>query len=172
MGNFTLISLSGSSERSTSQRRLTGHSDARVGYRSLRFFTWISVSRARDDTRRTTRLPAVRTDPRETGVLAELCSAQLTFYQLLHGKYRGAVAQQGKSDRFEAILVKDQRATFTPVPAGSRYALAAVFRSRPELPEIVLLSAHADAFNAARRRAYTEALMDWSRPENSRQRFL
>ena len=35
--------------------------------------------------------------------------------------------------------------------------------------EVVLLSAHADAFNAARRRVYTEALIDWAlRPECNR----
>ena len=30
------------------------------------------------------------------------------------------------------------------------------------MPEVVLLSAHADAFNAGRRRSYTEALVDWA----------
>ena len=150
-----------------------GNSDARVDVnRSLRLLTWnIGYAELEDDTRAHDKdLPAVaglilRENPDAVALQELTGTAQLNvLLKLLHGKYRGAVAQQGKSDRFEAILVKDQRATFTPVQAGSRYALAAVFRSRPELPEVVLLSAHADAFNAARRRAYTEALMDWVQP--------
>ena len=148
-------------------------SDASVDTsRSLRLLTWnIGYAELEDDTRAHDKdLPAVadlilRENP-DAVALQELTGAgQLNLLlKLLHGKYRGAVAQQGRGDRFEAILVKDQRATFIPVQAGTRYALAASFRSRPELPEIVLLSAHADAFNAARRRAYTEALMDWVQP--------
>ena len=145
-------------------------SDAQVETgRSLRLLTWnIGYAELEDDTRAHDKdLPAVadlilRENPDAVALQELTGTAQLNaLLKLLHGKYRGAVAQQGKSDRFEAILVKDQRATFIPVQAGNRYALAASFRSRPELPEIVLLSAHADAFNAARRRAYTEALMDW-----------
>ena len=75
---------------------------------------------------------------------------------LLHGKYRGSVAQQGQGDRFEAVLVKDVRAKFIPVAAGSRYALAVSFQARPDTREVVFLSAHADAFNSAQRRVYTE----------------
>jgi endonuclease/exonuclease/phosphatase family metal-dependent hydrolase len=81
---------------------------------------------------------------------------------LLHGKYRGAVAQQGKGDRFEAVLVKDAGTKFIPVAVGARYALGASFRPREDTQEVILLSAHADAFNAARRRTYTEALIDWA----------
>jgi endonuclease/exonuclease/phosphatase family metal-dependent hydrolase len=146
------------------------HSDARVDTtRSLRLLTWnIGYAELEDDTRAHDKdLPAVadlilREDPDAVALQELTGAAQLNvLLGLLHGKYRGAVAQRGNSDRFEAILVKDPRATFTPVQAGTRYALAAVFRSRPEMPEVLLLSAHADAFNAARRRAYTEALMDW-----------
>jgi endonuclease/exonuclease/phosphatase family metal-dependent hydrolase len=137
---------------------------------SLRVLTWnIGYAELEDDTRAHDKdLPAVaevilRQDP-DAVALQELTGAtQLNaLLGLLQGKYRGAVAQQGRDDRFEAILVKDQRATFTPVQAGSRYALAASFRSRRDAPAAVLLSAHADAFNAARRRAYTEALIDWA----------
>ncbi|HSE18817.1 MAG TPA: endonuclease/exonuclease/phosphatase family protein [Pyrinomonadaceae bacterium] len=152
------------------------HSDAPVDTsRSFRLLTWnIGYAELEDDTRAHDKdLPAVaelilRKDP-DAVALQELTGAtQLNaLLKLLHGKYRGAVAQQGNGDRFEAILVKDQRATFTPVQAGARYALAASFRSRPELPEVVLLSAHADAFNAARRRIYTEALMDWVQTRQS-----
>ena len=137
---------------------------------SLRLLTWnIGYAELEDDTRAHNKdLPAVaevilRQDPDAVALQELTGTAQLNILLgLLHGKYRGAVAQQGKGDRFEAVLVKDTRATFIPVAVGTRYALAASFRSRPETPEVVLLSVHADAFNAAQRRAYTEALIDWA----------
>ena len=137
---------------------------------SLRLLTWnIGYAELEDDTRAHNKdLPAVaevilRQDPDAVALQELTGTAQLNILLgLLHGKYRGAVAQHGKGDRFEAVLVKDTRATFVPVAVGTRYALAASFRSRPETPEVVLLSAHADAFNAAQRRAYTEALIDWA----------
>ena len=136
---------------------------------SLRLLTWnIGYAELEDDTRAHNKdLPAVaevilREDPDAVALQELTGTAQLNILLLLHGKYRGAVAQQGEGDRFEAVLVKDGRAKFIPVAAGGRYALAASFRARPDTPEIVFLSAHADAFNAARRRAYTEALIDWA----------
>jgi endonuclease/exonuclease/phosphatase family metal-dependent hydrolase len=137
---------------------------------SLRLFTWnIGYAELEDDTRAHNKdLPAVaevilRQDPDAVALQELTGTAQLNILLgLLHGKYRGAVAQQGKGDRFEAVLVKDTRATFIPVAVGTRYALAASFQSRPETPEVVLLSVHADAFNAAQRRTYTEALIDWA----------
>ena len=134
---------------------------------SLRLLTWnIGYAELEDDTRAHDKdLPAVaelilREDP-DAVALQELTGrAQLNrLLDLLGGKYRGAVAQQGSGDRFEAVLVKDASAKFTPIAAGNRYALAATFRSHRE---VVFLSAHADAFNAARRRVYTEALVDWA----------
>jgi endonuclease/exonuclease/phosphatase family metal-dependent hydrolase len=142
---------------------------------SLRLFTWnIGYAELEDDTRAHDKdLPAIaevilREDP-DAVALQELTGrTQLnTLLGLLHGNYRGAVAQQGKGDRFEAILVKDPRATFTPIQVAARYALAASFRSHPNMPQVVFLSAHADAFNAARRRAYTEALIDWTEGQSS-----
>ena len=137
---------------------------------SLRLLTWnIGYAELEDDTRAHDKdLPAVaevilREDPDAVALQELTGKAQLNvLLQLLHGKYRGSVAQQGSEDRFEAVLVKDTRAIFTPVAAGGRYALAASFRSRPDTPAIVFLSAHADAFNAAKRRSYTEALIDWA----------
>jgi endonuclease/exonuclease/phosphatase family metal-dependent hydrolase len=137
---------------------------------SLRLLTWnIGYAELEDDTRAHDKdLPAVadvilREDPDAVALQELTGDAQLkTLLGLLKGKYRGAVAQQGSGDRFEAVLVKDARATFTPVSARNRYALAASFRSRRDSPAVVLLSAHADAFNAARRRAYTEELIDWA----------
>jgi len=137
---------------------------------SLRLLTWnIGYAELEDDTRAHDKdLPAVadvilREDP-DAVALQELTGFdQLnTLLGLLQSKYYGAIAQQGKGDRFEAILVKDARAEFTRIPAGARYAQAASFRWRPNMPEVVLLSAHADAFNAARRRKYTEELIDWA----------
>ena len=137
---------------------------------SLRLLTWnIGYAELEDDTRAHNKdLPAVaelilREDPDAVALQELTGTAQLNaLLKLLHGKYRGAVAQQGQGDRFEAVLVKDVRAKFIPVAAGTRYALAASFRARADAPEVVLLSAHADAFNAAQRRAYTEALIDWT----------
>ena len=137
---------------------------------SLRLLTWnIGYAELEDDTRAHDKdLPAVaevilREDPDAVALQELTGNTQLkTLLGLMHGKYRGAVAQQGKGDRFEAVLVKDASARFTPVPASGSYAIAASFRPRNDTPEIVLLSAHADAFNAARRRKYTEALVDWT----------
>jgi len=137
---------------------------------SVRLLTWnIGYAELEDDTRAHNKdLPAVadvilREDP-DAVALQELTGKdQLnTLLGLLKAKYRGAVAQQGRTDRFEAVLVKDSGATFTPVAAGARYALAASFRPRSDTPQITLLSAHADAFNAAARRTYTEGLIDWA----------
>jgi len=137
---------------------------------SVRLLTWnIGYAELEDDTRAHDKdLPAVadvimRQDPDAVALQEMTGKSQLnTLLGLLHGKYRGAVAQQGRGDRFEAVLVKDEAATFTPVPVGGRYALAASFRPREDAPEVLLLSAHADAFNAANRRTYTESLIDWA----------
>jgi endonuclease/exonuclease/phosphatase family metal-dependent hydrolase len=87
----------------------------------------------------------------------------------LENRYRGYVCSVGNGDRVEAVLIKgqgrknDHSGRFTNVPAGDRFAAAAVFRVSKELPEIVLVSAHADAFDASRRRAFTEDVVDWAR---------
>jgi endonuclease/exonuclease/phosphatase family metal-dependent hydrolase len=81
----------------------------------------------------------------------------------LRGRYHGAVGRFGKADRLEAVLVKDPEAQFADIPAGDKYALGATFHFRRELPQIVFISAHADAFNAARRRVFTGDVVDWAR---------
>jgi endonuclease/exonuclease/phosphatase family metal-dependent hydrolase len=137
---------------------------------SLRLLTWnIGYAELEDDTRAHDKdLPAVadvilREDPDAVALQELTGKAQLTtLLSLLHGKYRGALAQQGNTDRFEAVLVKDADATFTPVPVGSRYAVAALFKPREDTRDVLVVSAHADAFNAARRRTYTEAVIDWA----------
>ena len=141
---------------------------------SLRLLTWnIGYAELEDDTRAHDKdLPAVadvilREDPDAVALQELTGNTQLkTLLGLLRGKYRGVVAQQGSADRFEAVLVKDGSARFTPVAASGSYAVAASFRPRSDTPEVVLLSAHADAFNAARRRRYTEALVDWAQDKS------
>ena len=61
------------------------------------------------------------------------------------------------------MLVKDSGARFIPVPVSDRYALGVSFKPNDDAQQVLLVSAHADAFNAARRRTYTEALIDWAR---------
>jgi endonuclease/exonuclease/phosphatase family metal-dependent hydrolase len=81
----------------------------------------------------------------------------------LRRRYKGAVCGFGKTDRVEAVLVKDRNATFEDIPAGEHYALGATFQLSKEKPAVVLVSAHADAFNAARRRVFTGEVVDWAR---------
>jgi len=151
-------------------------SAARAGVaNSIRLLTWnIGYAELEDDTRAHDKdLPAVadlilRQDADAVALQELTGNAQLKILLgLLQGKYRGAVAQQGRGDRFEAVLVKDSNATFIPVTVGTRYALGASFRPRQETRQVLLVSAHADAFNAARRRTYTEALIDWARTRSS-----
>jgi len=151
-----------------SEREHASSSTERV--RSVRLLTWnIGYAELEDDTRAHDKdLPAVadvilREDPDAVALQELTGNSQLkTLLGLLHGKYRGAVAQQGNGDRVEAVLVKDVAAVFTTVPAAGRYAIAASFKTRAPVRSILVLSAHADAFNAARRRRYTEALIDWA----------
>jgi len=139
-------------------------------FHSLRLMTWnIGYAELEDDTRAHDKdLPAVaelilRQQPDAVALQELTGAAQLNaLLNLLKGKYQGAIAQQGKGDRFEAVLVKDTGAKFIPVPVGARYALGASFQSNTGGREVLLLSAHADAFNAAQRRTYTEALIDWA----------
>jgi hypothetical protein len=80
---------------------------------SLRLLTWnIGYAELEDDTRAHDKdLPAIaevilREDPYAVALQELTGTAQLNILLgLLHGKYRGAVAQQGKGDRFEAVLV-------------------------------------------------------------------
>lgn len=151
----------------------TDHSSSAKSAYTLRLLTWnIGYAELEDDTRAHDKdLPAVadviqRQDPDAVALQELTGKAQLNvLLGLLQGKYRGSVAQQGRGDRFEAILVKDSSATFIPVAVGARYALGASFRPRRDSRQVLLLSAHADAFNAARRRTYTEALIDWTQAQ-------
>lgn len=142
----------------------------------LRLLTWnIGYADLEDDSRAHTKdLGAVaetilRHQP-DAVALQELTGADQLNDLLgrLRRRYRGAVCRFGKTDRVEAVLVKSGEARFEDVPAGDKYALGATFRVGQELPEVVLVSAHADAFNAARRRVYTGDVVDWARARPNR----
>lgn len=102
--------------------------------------------------------------------LQELADGQQLglLLSLLNNNYIGVVSKRGSADRFDAVLVKDFSARFDDVPCGDRYAVASAFSFRDDLPGIVLVSAHADAFNAAKRRSFSGEVVDWahSRPGN------
>jgi endonuclease/exonuclease/phosphatase family metal-dependent hydrolase len=113
----------------------------------------------------------------------------------LHNRYRGYVSSRGSGDRVEAVLVKSppepepqKRAArtdrgeakpqisslrykdsvrFNDVPAGDKFAAAATFRLREDLPEVLLVSAHADAFSASRRRTFAADIVDWTRSQTN-----
>jgi len=94
-----------------------------------------------------------------------------SLLDLLRRRYRGAISQFGASDRIEAVLVKDPDALFEDIKAGDRFGLASTFKIGSDQAgrhEIVLISAHADAFNSARRRVFTGDVVEWAqaRPES------
>jgi endonuclease/exonuclease/phosphatase family metal-dependent hydrolase len=134
-------------------------------------------NRAHDSDMRTVAQAILRCDP-EAVALQELAGPdqlrQLLNY--LRGRYNGAISQFGSSDRIEAVLVKDRDAQFEDIVAGDKYSLAAMFKINSgdaathdaATHEVVLVSAHADAFNSARRRLFTGDVMDWAeaRPES------
>jgi endonuclease/exonuclease/phosphatase family metal-dependent hydrolase len=105
----------------------------------LRLITWnIGYAELEDDSRAHTQdLKAVaetilNNDP-DAVALQELTGAEQLKILLghLHGRYRGAVAPLGNSDRVEAVLVKDREARFEQLPADGKYAIAAEFHLRP-----------------------------------------
>ena len=91
----------------------------------------------------------------------------------LQDRYFGFVCSAGSADRVDAVLVKkhgggtrgDRQPHFENFKAGDRFAAAVRFRLGSSLPEIVLISVHADAFNAARRRRFSEKVVDWARSQ-------
>ena len=89
--------------------------------------------------------------------------------QQLKNRYSGFVSSSGGGDRVEAVLVKNNSgrgeagAIFSDVPAGDRFAAAATFQVWKDSPKVVLVSAHADAFSASRRRAFATDATNWAR---------
>jgi endonuclease/exonuclease/phosphatase family metal-dependent hydrolase len=137
----------------------------------LRVMTWnIGYASLEKDSRAQTKdMPAIadailRADP-DAVALQEIASTEQfdTLLLYLRRRYRGRLSSFGSSDRAEAVLVKDKSAHFEDVPAGEHYAVAATFKLRDESPEVILVSAHADAFNAARRRVFAGEVVDWTR---------
>jgi endonuclease/exonuclease/phosphatase family metal-dependent hydrolase len=163
-----MIVVAGRFEPSRRRSLLAG--GAREGPR-LRLITWnIGYAELEDDSRAHTKdLQAIAErilshDP-DAVALQELTGPEQLKILLGHlrGRYQGAVAPPGSSDRVEAVLVKDRDAEFEHLPADGKYAIAASFHLRPQSAEIVLMSAHADAFSAARRRVFTGEVVDWAR---------
>ncbi|MBC8032146.1 MAG: endonuclease/exonuclease/phosphatase family protein [Pyrinomonadaceae bacterium] len=92
----------------------------------------------------------------------------------LKNRYHGFVSSTGSADRVAAVLVKQRGGKeflprFAIVPAGDKFAAAATFRWNTKVPELVLISAHADAFSASRRRVFLADLVDWARNAKKRE---
>ncbi len=137
----------------------------------LKLMTWnIGYGDLESDTRaRSDDLPAVAeiilsNDP-DAVALQELTGEDQLKLLLRHlkNRYRGSVSSFGSADRVAAVLVKDRSAHFDDVVAGERFAAAATFHPNKDLPEIVLISSHADAFSASRRRTFAADVVDWAR---------
>lgn len=162
------------------ERTLMGAKQPPAAAAHVRLLTWnIGYAELEPDTRAHTEdLPAVadvilRYEPDAVALQELTGAAQLnTLLGLLHGRYKGAAARPGTGDRCEAVLVKDSAARFEQIAANGRYALGADFHARSDLPELLLVSAHTDAFSAARRRAYTEELVDWAHARQSSARVF
>ncbi|HEU5238961.1 MAG TPA: endonuclease/exonuclease/phosphatase family protein [Pyrinomonadaceae bacterium] len=170
MAVLCLLMIGGAIRFVPSEQRSLLASPAGDGPR-LKLMTWnIGYAELEDDSRahtqdlKTVAETLLHNDP-DAVALQELTGPEQLRILLghLHGKYRGAVAPMGSSDRVEAVLVKDRDARFENVPAGEKYCVAAAFHLRPQSPEVVFTSAHADAFSAARRRSYTGEVVDWAR---------
>lgn len=86
----------------------------------------------------------------------------------LNNDYIGYAAGSGNGDRVDAVLVKKRhegadKPVFSNVPAAGRYAATATFSLRNDLPDVSIVSAHADAFSAERRRVFVGEVVDWAR---------
>lgn len=169
--------------------RENGDGGAETG-RRLRLLTWnIGNGDLESETRAHAEdLPAVAQvildNDADAVALQELTGNEQLKQLLAHlnNRYRGYVSSRGSGDRVEAVLVRNspeheppKRAArdgrnaggvrFSDVPAGDRFAAAATFRLQPDAPDVVIVSAHADAFNAARRRVFAADVVDWTRSQ-------
>lgn len=82
----------------------------------------------------------------------------------LQGKYRGAVASATETDRVEAVLVRGRNCKFAELNSDNHESISATFQIG-ELPQMAIVSAHADAFNAAKRRELAGDVVDWARKQ-------
>ena len=163
---------------SKNELKRESNSDSRIeNANRLRLLTWnIGNGDLESDTRaHTGDLPAVAKvildNDADAVALQELTgNDQLKLLlQQLKNRYSGFVSGSGGGDRVEAVLVKNNSgrgeagAIFSDVPAGDKFAAAATFRMQKDSPEFVLVSAHADAFSASRRRAFATDATNWTR---------
>ena len=146
--------------------------NATTDHPHLKLMTWnIGYAALEDDTRaHTSDLSAVaeiilKNSP-DAVALQELADpSQLDLLiDRLGRRYRGFAGRMNRSDRIDAVLVKHGAAQFAAVPTSRADAASAVFhvRAGTQAREIVFISAHADAYSAARRRRYTEQVADWA----------
>jgi endonuclease/exonuclease/phosphatase family metal-dependent hydrolase len=107
---------------------------------------------------------------------------QLRFLlRQLENRYQGFVNSPGDKDRVDALLVRREPSAtngsvrnivFNDVPSGKRFAAAAAFRVYKDGPEILVVSVHADAFDAAARRAFVGDVVDWCRQADGKIAFI
>ena len=179
--------------RKTDRSDASVDQDRRPDGRRLRLLSWnIGNGDLESETRaHTDDLPAVAqvikdNDP-DAIALQELTGEDQLRLLLAHlkNRYRGYVCSPGSADRVDAVLIKDngngsargnrtgRRADidwsvhFNDVPAGDRFAAAATFRLHKDFPEILLVSVHADAFSASRRRTFAADVVDWARSQTN-----
>lgn len=155
----------------------------------LRLMTWnIGNDDLESDTRAHSEdLPAVAQvildNDADAVAIQELTGADQLQLLLSHlnDRYRGYACRSGGADRVDGVLVKnsigesetgarrdrgrraDRSVRFSDLPAGDRFAAAATFRLHTDPADIVLVSAHADAFSALRRRVFAADVVDWAR---------
>lgn len=167
---FCLLMIAGAIKFDPSRSRSLLGSGAHDGPH-LRLITWnIGYAELENDSRaHTNDLRAVAdtilsNDP-DAVALQELTGPEQlkTLLGYLHNRYQGAVAPAGDGDRVDAVLVKGKGAHFENFKAEEKYATAATFHLQSQLPQIVFVSAHADAFKADRRRVFTGDIVDWAR---------
>lgn len=165
-----LLMIAGAIKFDPSRSRTLLGAGAHDGPR-LRLLTWnIGYAELEDDSRAHTKdLHAVANtilsnDP-DAVALQELTGPEQlkTLLSYLHNRYQGIVAPAGGSDRVDAVLVKAKGERFETFKVEEKYAAAATFHLQSQSPPIVFVSAHADAFKAARRRVFTGDVVDWAR---------
>jgi endonuclease/exonuclease/phosphatase family metal-dependent hydrolase len=165
---------------------ITSDEDRSQDRRRLRLMSWnIGNADLESETRaRVEDLPAVaqviRDNDADAVAIQELTGEDQLRLLLaqLENRYRGYVCSPGSADRVDAVLVKngsgekdrrgrsfpdDRGVRFHDVAVGDRFAAAATFHLHNDLPKIVLVSAHADAFSASRRRSFVAEVVDWVR---------
>ncbi|HKY30668.1 MAG TPA: endonuclease/exonuclease/phosphatase family protein [Pyrinomonadaceae bacterium] len=151
------------------ERRRSLHSNHNASG-NLRLMTWnIGYGHLESDSRaRNEDLPAMAqvilsNDP-DAVALQELTGEDQLKILLTHlnNRYRGSTVTMGKENRVTAVLVKDRSARFRDVQFGRQFSAAAVFQHK-DVPEILLISVHANAFSSVHRRTLTADVVDWCR---------